>query len=213
MGVRDGLGAQFDVLACGAAGAGGVGSALSDDAGARIAAGGDAAGSERREGAGDAGTAASPDVVGPSAGCAWTAAWLTARGRQLQGCREVLVDPSWRGELSWRDRRGQQKAGHRPDLAWRVDGGRVAIEVELARKSTPRLEAILGLHARWRAARHTSGVIYICADEDGCDRIRQLGAARGLSAERGGGLRVETLDRIEQQAREAARPPGAVGDV
>jgi hypothetical protein len=146
-------------------------------------------------------------------GCAWTAAWLTARGRQLQGCREVLVDPSWRGELSWRDRRGQQKAGHRPDLAWRVDGGRVAIEVELARKSTPRLEAIIGLHARWRAARHTSGVIYICTDEAGCDRIRQLGAARGLAAERGGGLRVETLERIQQQAREAARPPGAVGDV
>jgi hypothetical protein len=142
--------------------------------------------------------------------CAWVAAWLTVRGRPLQGCREVLADPSWRGQLTWRDGRGQHKSGHRPDLAWRVDGGSVAVEVELALKSTPRLEAIIGLHARWRASGHTNGVIYVCADEAGCARIRELGAERGLSPERGGGLRVETLGQIEQQARAAPRARAVV---
>jgi hypothetical protein len=137
--------------------------------------------------------------------CAWTAAWLTARGRELQGCREVAADASWRGELSWRDGKGRHRAGHRPDLAWRTGGGRVAVEVELARKATPRLEAILGLHARWRAGGRTGGVIYVCADEAGCERIRELGAQRGLNVERGGGLRVEPLERIREQAREASR--------
>jgi hypothetical protein len=142
--------------------------------------------------------------------CAWAAAWLTARGRELQGCREVDGDHSWRGELNWRDGKGHHRVGHRPDLAWRSEGARVAIEVELARKATPRLEAILGLHARWRAGGQSAGVIYICADRAGCERIRELGAQRGLSTERGGGLRVETLDRIVEQAREASRPEAAI---
>jgi hypothetical protein len=143
--------------------------------------------------------------------CSWMAAWLTVRGRQLQGCREVAADPSWRGELGWRDSRGQHRAGHRPDLAWRIDGGRVAVEVELARKSTPRLEAIINLHARWRASGSTGGVIYVCLDEDGCERVRQLGAQRGLTTDRGGGLRVEPLELIKQDAREASEAREAVG--
>jgi hypothetical protein len=137
--------------------------------------------------------------------CAWTAAWLTARGRELEGCREVDADPSWRGEISWRDGKGQHRLGHRPDLAWRSNGGRVAIEVELARKATPRLLAVLGLYARWRAGGQTGGVIYVCADQSGCERIRELGAQRGLSTERRGGLRVERLEVIREQAREASR--------
>jgi len=141
--------------------------------------------------------------------CAWVAAWLTVRGRELQGCREVLADPSWRGELWWRDGRGQHSCGHRPDLAWRVGGGRVAVEVELAWKSTPRLEAIIGLHARWHADGHTGGVIYVCGDEAGCARIRELGAERGLSTERGGGLRFELLALIREQAREGSSAAAA----
>ena len=47
-------------------------------------------------------------------------------------------------------------------------------------------------------------MIYVCADEGGCERVRELGADRGLSTERGGGLRVELLERIREQAREAS---------
>lgn len=143
--------------------------------------------------------------------CAWAAAWLTARGRELEGCREVAADSSWRGEVSWRDGKGYHRSGHRPDLAWRSEGRRVAIEVELARKATPRLEAIIALHGSWRASGHTGGVIYICADELDCERIRELGARCGLSSERGGGLRVEPLERIVEQARAASNRQAAVG--
>jgi hypothetical protein len=69
-----------------------------------------------------------------------------------------------------------------------------------AQKSAERLKAIIGLHARWRAARATGGVIYICADQDGCDRIRTIAERTGLLAMRGGGLRVELLDTIRAQA-------------
>jgi hypothetical protein len=132
--------------------------------------------------------------------CAWTAAWLTARGREIQGSREVLADPSWSGKLRWRDRRGHHVAGHRPDLAWLVDGHRVAIEVELARKSTRRLEAILGLHAKWRSEGQSAGLIYVCVDEPLAARVRELASGHGLSTNKGGGLRIETLAEIRQQA-------------
>jgi hypothetical protein len=79
----------------------------------------------------------------------------------------------------------------------------VAIEVELARKATARLEAVLGLYARWRAGGQAGGLIYVCADQSGCERIRELGAPRGLTTDRGGGLRVERLDVIREQALEA----------
>src|SRR5581483_9238979 len=140
---------------------------------------------------------------------AWAAAWLTARGRDMQGPREVEVQESWNGEITWSDGKGTHHAGHRPDLAWVADGARVAIEVELARKSRARLEAILKLHSEWRADRTTSGVIYICADAAGCDRIRDAAAGSGLHADGGGGLRIELLDRIVDEARHAREPaPG-----
>jgi len=136
--------------------------------------------------------------------CAWMAAWLTVREREMQGPREVVADASWSGELRWSDRSGSHKAGHRPDLAWLADGVRVAVEVELARKSTPRLEAIVALHARWRAAGRTGGVIYVCGDKQGCDRVRDIAATRGLGTGRGEGLRVEALAVVREQAMEAS---------
>lgn len=46
--------------------------------------------------------------------CAWTGAWLTARGREMLAPREVLVDDGWRGELEWRDGRGWHESGADP---------------------------------------------------------------------------------------------------
>jgi hypothetical protein len=96
--------------------------------------------------------------------CAWVAAWLTARGRQMVGSREVLVDEFWRGELEWLERGGLRRRGHRPDLAGGLAAGGplLPIEVELASKSIPRLRAILALHASWVAAGKTAAVIYVC---------------------------------------------------
>jgi hypothetical protein len=79
----------------------------------------------------------------------------------------------------------------------------VAVEVELARKSSPRLEAIIGLHARWRAAGETGGVIYVCGDQQDCGRIREIAASKGLGTGRGEGLRVEPLGVIRDQTVDA----------
>ena len=135
------------------------------------------------------------------------------RGREIQGCREVLPDPSWTGTLRWHDRNGYHRVGHRPDLAWLIDGQRVAIEVELAQKSIARLRAILDLHARWRAAGKSAGVIYVCADEHGCERIRERAIEAGLSPAKGGGFRVETLETIEIAAIAASLNHGIAASV
>jgi hypothetical protein len=137
-------------------------------------------------------------------GCAWAAAWLTARGRELLGGRELLDDPAWSDEIYWQDYKGAHTSGHRPDLVGILPtGGHVALEVELAQKSVPRLKAIIFLHAKWRAAGATGGVIYICEDQDGCDRIRRIAEGTGLLATNGAGLRIELLATIKAQAVEA----------
>ncbi len=127
--------------------------------------------------------------------CAWTAAWLTVRGRAFLGQREVLSRPEWSGELHWQDRNSFKRSGHRPDLVALVGTG-VAVEVELAGKSRPRLDAILDLHARWIFGGKSGGVIYVCGDEEGQRRVRR-------SAERVGSfgrkLRLELLDTIKKQ--------------
>ena len=135
------------------------------------------------------------------AGCAWVAAWLTARGREMLAPRELLLDDAWSGELSAGPGR---RVVHRPDLVGVVPGRRpAAIEVELARKSKARLRAILGLHARWIAAGRSGACVYVCGD----DAIRELvvsqAALAGLRLE-DGGLRVELLETIKELALAAS---------
>ncbi len=100
------------------------------------------------------------------------------------------------------DRSGFKQASHRPDLIVLArTGGRVAIEVELTKKSAERLRAILARHAVWASMRRTGGVIYVCADQDGGKRIAKHGADVGIA--KGRGLRVELLDTIKTQALDA----------
>jgi hypothetical protein len=143
-------------------------------------------------------------------GCAWTAAWLAVRGRTFLGPRELLVDPEGSGPLSWFDRHSFKRSGHRPDLVGLLPNARIAIEVELAPKSKPRLDAILNLHLGWIIRRKTNGVIYICGDHEACNRIEKAGERVGLypSSKR---LRIETLDTIKAQtiaSYEQARTAG-----
>ncbi len=136
--------------------------------------------------------------------CAWTAAWLSARGRELRGSRQLLADDSWRGELTWRDRGGTHRRAHRPDLAGGLRGAPLMpIEVELTRKSKARLRSVLALHAAWIAAGKTGAVLYVCGSRSLADRVRAQGAQVGLSAVAGQQrktLRVELLDEIREQA-------------
>jgi hypothetical protein len=172
-----------------------------------------------RTGVAIAGAPASPLAAEPApttwahcAACAWTAAWLTARGRHVVGTRELLVDDSWHTELEWLERGGVRRRGHRPDLAAGIvaGGSLMPIEVELATKSTARLQAILGLHAAWIAARKTSAVIYVCETAKLRARVRDQATQVGLSTERKT-LRVELLDTIRDAAlaaRTRAATPG-----
>ena len=138
---------------------------------------------------------------------AWMAACLKLRGHGFLGGRELLEGDEWSGAISWRDRSGFKDAKHRPDLiVCTPTGGRVPIEVELTKKSAERLRAILLLHAVG-AGHQTGGVIYVCADEDGCERVKKHGAHVGLA--KGRGLRVELLDTIKAQALAAYDEPRA----
>jgi hypothetical protein len=137
-------------------------------------------------------------------GCAWVAAWLTVRGREMIAGRELLGRHDWSAEINWRDHKGQHTSGHRPDLVGVRDDRRpVAIEVELAQKSVERLQAILRLHAAWRAAGKTNGVQYVCGDMDGCERIATVAAAAGSFSADDPGLRVRLLATITTEAIEA----------
>ena len=140
--------------------------------------------------------------------CAWTAAWLSARGRVMVGSRELLLDDGWRREVEWLEHSGLRRRGHRPDLLAGMPGaGLLPIEVELARKSTPRLRSILALHATWIAAGKTGAVIYICGTEKGLDRVVKYAGEVGLGREQNT-LRVELLADIRQQAIAARRGDG-----
>lgn len=135
--------------------------------------------------------------------CAWTAAWLTARGRGMVAPREVLVTAEWCDELRFRERGELRSRTHRPDLVGRLpDGQEVAIEVELSEKSSARLTAVIGLHARWVLSRKSAAVIYVCGTTAIGERVVGEGEATGLSVARGT-LRVETLGQIKRGAADA----------
>ena len=90
---------------------------------------------------------------------------------------------------------------------------RIAIEVELAPKSKPRLDAILNL--AWIMARKTNGIVYICGDQEGARRIERAGERVGLYLS-DKYLRIELLGTIKTQtaaayqtARTTAEPTAA----
>jgi hypothetical protein len=135
--------------------------------------------------------------------CGWTAAWLTRRGQLALGCRELAGEEAWRGELRWRDRSGWRTSGHHPDLLRSINGTPVAVEVELARKPSARLAAILELHALRRSQGKTGGVLFVCGSALVCDRVQRVAERHGLT--RGtGGLGLRTLAEAQAEARELA---------
>jgi hypothetical protein len=134
--------------------------------------------------------------------CAWVAAWLTARQREMLGPRELLVRQAWRGELLGLP--GPRELVHRPDLVGVVPGRRpAAVEVELRRKSKTRLRAILKLHARWIAAGQSGACVYVCGDEEIRRLVLGQAALAGLDQE-DGSLRMELLGTIKRVALEAS---------
>jgi hypothetical protein len=117
----------------------------------------------------------------------------------MRGPRARSRQEAWRGELRWRDRNGWRTSGHHPDLLRSINGTPVAVEVELARRSSARLAAILELHALWRSQGKSGGVPYVCGNALACYRVQRVAERHGLT--RGtGGLGLRTL----AEARELA---------
>jgi hypothetical protein len=140
----------------------------------------------------------SPTLWAHDCACAWTAAWLTVRGADWQGPREVLVDPDLKGELEWQTRSGWRRTAHRPDLTVLIAHGPVAVEVELQRKAERRLGAVLSLYRRWLDESRIAGVVYVCANQNIAERVRRHGADAGLPAR---AMRIELLDAVRDQAQ------------
>lgn len=130
--------------------------------------------------------------------CAWTAAWLTVRGREWLGPRELLGDDSWAGNVRWRTRQGTRSLGHRPDLGVLLDGRRYAVEVELTQKANERLKAVLAMYTAQVGQKKLTGVIYVCAGAQEQDRVSEVAASVGLPDV---ALRLELLEEIMSQAR------------
>ena len=143
--------------------------------------------------------------------CAWTAAWLTVRGRRFLGEPEIRHSGEWGERLQWLEGYGLRKSGHRPDLiTWAPNEDVFAVEVELARKSRARLNAILSLHSDWILQGKLCALLYVVGDEGAARRIR-LGMQRNLCLSEGR-VRIELLDTIKQQTIDGfeARRPKAV---
>jgi hypothetical protein len=133
-------------------------------------------------------------------GCAWTAAWLRLRDRRFIGDRELLDDPRWSGRTTWSDFRGHRHGRHRPDIVGAAPSGSwIPIEVELQQKSLPRLRGILSMYGAWRIDGRIGGLMYVCGDPDGAERVRRSGARIGW----GDRLRIELLETITAQTIEA----------
>jgi hypothetical protein len=135
--------------------------------------------------------------------CAWTAAWLSVRGRDWLGPREILIDPEWKRKVKWRTGHGLRRATHRPDLGVEIPAGRVALEVELQRKANYRLEGILDMYNDWVTFDELAGVIYVCRDENLAERIAAFAEHVGLPKR---SLRTLLLDHIREEASQVQLP-------
>jgi hypothetical protein len=133
--------------------------------------------------------------------CAWTAAWLTVRRADWRGPREVLADPRLTGKLEWQTRTGWRRSAHRPDLTIAIPDGQVMVEVELQRKDTKRLVAILSMYRSWMDESRIAGVVYVCGTEPRADRVHAASLEAGLPAK---ATRIELLDTIREQTTKAA---------
>jgi hypothetical protein len=131
--------------------------------------------------------------------CAWTAAWLTTRGAEWKGPREVLRDPELKGTVSWNTRTRLHRSGHRPDLAVQGDRAPIPIEVELHRKHRTRLEAILTMYDRWIRDGKITGVAYVCRSEALAHDIAEVAQQVGMPRS---SWRTDLLDDVRAQAAE-----------
>ena len=169
-----------------------------------------------RDGARMAGVSATsaPRAVAPTTwahavACAWTAAWFDVRGREWLSSREVIADDLWRGQVTYQDGYGRrQNQRHRPDLATFLGDARrrVAVEVELQRKSNARLRGIMAMYAARTSGPdpELAGVLYITGPVNVARAVHAAAEASGLQEHPEGPLRVLELADVIAQTRDVA---------
>jgi hypothetical protein len=143
------------------------------------------------------------------AACGWVAAWLTVRDRDWLGQQELLNLDEWSDTVAWSERDRSRRVTHRPDLVVMPPASadseqrrRVPVEVELTRKSDPRLTAIMQHYRRWRQTGHATGLLYVVDSDAMADRIADAAARAGV------GVGVQRLDAIVEQTRDATTARG-----
>lgn len=168
-----------------------------------------------------------PTTWAHTSGCAWTAAWLVLRLRDLRetaphvapeamewwGERDIFGDDFWRRDIRFKDQRGIARATHRPDLGVRLGGLPLPVEVELQRKSRARLRGILGMYeqlATSTEAARFGGVIYVTGTPDVADGIRRAAQDVGLGEPL---LTLRSYPEIVEQTRVAGGQPPAAEDI
>lgn len=133
--------------------------------------------------------------------CARMAAYLTVRGREMIGPRELLVDERWVGELSWQEHGETRRRRHRPDfIASGADERQIAVEVELTPKSPARLRSVLRMYLAWLSEGKVDSLLYLVGSPR---ERRQLQAeAPKVGLERGERFGIQDLADITQRLRE-----------
>lgn len=130
----------------------------------------------------------------------WTAAWVTHRGHEFLGDRELAHTGGWTDRITWQDFKGLHHALRRPDVvAITKNDSRVPIEIALTRTPTNRLRATLDMYSRWRYDRGTTGVLYICRNQDIAQHVWNAVQRSTL----GDGLALRLLDTIPEMATQA----------
>jgi len=155
----------------------------------------------------------SPTMRAHVVASAWTAAWLDVYGCPWIGPRAVGRDAGWSGRVAYPDAAGTREVSHAPDLGViTTDGKRLAVEVELQRKSAARLRGILAMYAARGAGGDLDGVMYVAGNARVRGALHDVAAGRPLrggEAERAaviaeapaGPLRVIALEDVIAQTR------------
>lgn len=149
----------------------------------------------------------------------WVAALLELRGREWVSERELRGHADWEIPVVWAASRGR----HRPDLGVVMAGGaRVAVEVELSRKSPRRLRAIFAGHEQAiSSGQIAGGLIYVSDRPDVLAAVRDAADRAGLPEAR---FRTRALADVQGEVRRLtaelmagrpvppAREPGGRGE-
>ena len=125
----------------------------------------------------------------------WVAARQQLAGRRWLAERELRHIDDWRLELLAPGTGQRQR--HRPDLGVIIQGRRVAVEVELTRKTPRRVDAILDAYRRAIAREQLHRVVYITATR----QVGALIARRAATARLDGRIEILDLDDLRAAVR------------